>query len=188
MGTSGAGNAANFIAGRSESVTSPSPSYCEIPLSQGLVATVDAANFDYLNQWKWYAIWKENCRSFYAGRNAVVDGKKTTIYMHRQILGLSHGDTRKGDHRKTGDTLRNTIDNLRDANASQQQHNKRKYRNNSSGYKGVYFHKSHGKYMARIAVAGKDKFLGYRDTAEAAHRELYVPAAEKYHGEFARTM
>ena len=24
--------------------------------------------------------------------------------------------------------------------------------------------------------------------AEAAHRELYVPAAEKYHGEFARTM
>ncbi len=97
MGTSGAGNAANFIAGRSESVTSPSPSYCEIPLSQGLVATVDAANFDYLNQWKWYAIWKENCRSFYAVRNAVVDGKKTTIYMHRQILGLSHGDTRKGD-------------------------------------------------------------------------------------------
>lgn len=41
-------------------------------------------------------------------------------------------------------------------------------------------------YCSRIRVGGKRKFLGYFETPELAH-DAYVTAAQKYHGEFART-
>ena len=43
-----------------------------------------------------------------------------------------------------------------------------------------------GNYIAQIKVNGKDIHLGYRSSAQAAYEELYVPAALKYHGDFAR--
>ena len=48
------------------------------------------------------------------------------------------------------------------------------------------FRRANSNYRARIGVGGKMVTLGVRKTAEAAHRELYVPAALKLHGEFAR--
>lgn len=41
-------------------------------------------------------------------------------------------------------------------------------------------------WKAQIVVDRKTIYLGTRKTAELAYNELYVSAALKYHGEFAR--
>lgn len=75
----------------------------------------------------------------------------------------------------------NRISNLRLAVKSQNGANKPIQRNNTSGFKGVSFHKATGKFQAGL----RRKFIGYFDTAEEAHA-AYCAAAEKHFGEFAR--
>lgn len=162
----------------------PTPDYIEIPLTHGLTTKVSPHRFEHLNQWTWQALWSKNAQSFYAVRRVRVNGKSQQISMHRYILGLEYSDPRQGDHIKTGDTLNNTDENLRIATRSQQQQNRRTQRNNKSGYKGVFeFYSGH--FAAAIWVNRKKIHLGYRKSAKAAYEELYVPAALKYHGEFA---
>jgi hypothetical protein len=88
------------------------------------------------------------------------------------------------DHHNT-DGLNNRWDNLRDANRSQNGANAKLSKANTSGLKGASFHKRAGKYQAVIRVGGRQAFLGYHDTAEAAHA-AYCAAATSIHGEFAR--
>ena len=67
---------------------------------------------------------------------------------------------------------------------SQNGQNRGKPMNNTSGFKGVSFHKQHKKYQAQIKIPeGKVKHLGYFITAKEASEE-YQNAAKKYHGEF----
>ena len=80
----------------------------------------------------------------------------------------------------------NRLCNLRMATNSQNSMNKPKQSNNTSGYKGVTFHKGTGKYHAKIGSKGKNKSLGYFDTAEQAHA-AYVEASSNVHGEFANS-
>jgi HNH endonuclease len=161
-------------------------SYRTIPLTQGQVELVDAADFEFISQWKWYAHWKPNTRSFYAARtvNAAqsVTGKNYTAWMAREILGLKSGIKEIADH-INHDTLNNRRDNLRICTPKQNLKNKRKHQKNSTGFKGIYEHG--GKFMASICVDGRTIRLGSRKTAKEAHEELYVPASVKYHGEFA---
>lgn len=96
---------------------------------------------------------------------------------------LPPGDPRTGDH-INHDSLNNSRKNLRVADRSQQQHNKRRPRNNTTGFKGVY--KASWGYVAQLQYRGNNMYLGSRKTAEEA-AELYAVAAEKYHGEFAET-
>jgi hypothetical protein len=171
-------------------MTSPlSELYREIPLTLGKFAVVDVCNYERLNQWKWHTHFNHTNGRFYAVRKyRREDGTQGNIWMHREILGLAPGDPRTGDHIKTEDTLRNTLDNLRIAvNGSEQQRNRPKERTNTSGYKGVTLMKKVGNYQAQIKDGGVNHYLGVRDTAEAAWRELYVPAAMRLHGKFART-
>jgi len=76
-------------------------------------------------------------------------------------------------------------DNYRLATRSENYANKRAYKNNKSGFKGVSFFKSRGKWIAQIQVNKKKINLGYYATPEQAH-VAYVAAATKYFGEFAR--
>jgi len=46
--------------------------------------------------------------------------------------------------------------------------NKGTYKNNTSGYKGVVFHKASNKYTAQPIIKGKRKYLGLFNTAEEA--------------------
>lgn len=64
--------------------------------------------------------------------------------------------------------------------------NRGRFKSNTSGYKGVSFDNRMGMFRARVSINGKRIHLGYRDEAEDAYHDLYVPAAIKHHGEFAR--
>lgn len=78
----------------------------------------------------------------------------------------------------------NKISNLRECTKSQNQHNRTVNTNNTSGYKGVCFHRQNGKWRAYIVLNWKQKHLGLFDTPEEAHR-AYCVAANVMHGEFA---
>ena len=144
----------------------------QIPLTQGQFAIVDDM-FEWLNQWKWCAAWYENSGSFYAVRTAKdKNGKKHTISMAREILGLKYGDKRQADH--IGHiTLDNRRSNLRIAT-----HQQNKW--NSKNSKGYYWCESRKKYLAHIGVNSKIIHLGYYHTAKQA-RNAYLEAKKHYH-------
>jgi hypothetical protein len=52
-------------------------------------------------------------------------------------------------------------ENCRWATSTLQSRNKRKFKNNTSGYKGVYYYKAGDKYIAKIYVNKKSIHLGY---------------------------
>jgi hypothetical protein len=160
--------------------------YRSLELTQGQVCFVSPHRFDELRKFKWFAKWDSSIQNFYAVRQQKrVDGTQRVVFMHRVILGLESGDPRKGDHKNRKRTLDNTDDNLRISTSQQQSYNTGKRRNNSSGYKGVFFEKRQGRFRSQIRVNGKRVHLGYRLSAYDAYVELYVPAANKLHGEFA---
>jgi hypothetical protein len=55
---------------------------------------------------------------------------------------------------------------------------------NTSGFKGVTFHRKMKKWVAWIRAGGKNVYLGLHSTPEAAH-DAYVKAAVRVYGEFA---
>lgn len=87
------------------------------------------------------------------------------------------------DH-KDRDIFNNQKENLRIATQAQNNINKTKQKNNTSGYKGVCWHKNRQKWMAQISIRGIKKNLGYYFTKTQAAK-AYNKAALKYYGEFA---
>lgn len=75
----------------------------------------------------------------------------------------------------------NRICNLRSATREQNRHNTTLSKRNTSGFKGVSFHRKMGKFQA----CHRRKSLGYFSTAEEAHK-AYARAAIAVAGEFAR--
>lgn len=88
------------------------------------------------------------------------------------------------DHRDN-DALNNRLENLREANDSQNQANRGKNKNSTSGYKGVYWDKSSGRWAANIWKNYQKIWLGCHDTPELAYA-AYCAATRKLNGEFAR--
>lgn len=154
-----------------------------IPLTQGQVALVDDQDFEYLNQWKWYANWHQCTHSFRAERNSSrKNGKHKTIRMHRVIMDAQPGQ--QVDHRNH-DTLDNRRENLRFCTYSENQQNQRP-RMGSSKYKGVWWYKSSRKWQTQISLNGHRHHIGYFvDEIEAAR--AYDNAAHKLFGKFSCT-
>jgi hypothetical protein len=84
-----------------------------------------------------------------------------------------------------GDTLDNRIVNLRPATKSLNAANSRLPRDNTSGVKGVSWNKNAGKWIANIAVRGKQHYLGIYSNKEKA-AEAYRLAAVKFFGDYAK--
>lgn len=75
----------------------------------------------------------------------------------------------------------NRFANLRDVSRSVNMQNKREAsKNNKSGFLGVYFHKPLKKFTAQIRANGKNKHLGFFETAELAHA-AYLLAKREFH-------
>lgn len=109
-----------------------------------------------------------------------IDGKKyqahrlAWIYVYGNFPEkyLDHTNEIKDDNR---------LVNLRLATKQENGHNVSSPQiNNTSGFRGVSWHKSAKKWMATITINGKNKHLGYFNTAEEAS-EVYLAAKKKYH-------
>lgn len=153
----------------------------EIHLTQGKVAIVDVADYQTLNQHKWYY------SQGYAHRQRhlyMVNGKakKITILMHREIIPTSKD--LEIDH-WDGNGLNNRRYNLRESTNSQNQANQVANPNKSSSYKGVLLNKGQHQYYARIRINGDLKYLGSFTNELDAARE-YNRAAIEFFGKFAR--
>jgi hypothetical protein len=150
----------------------------EIPLTQGKVALVDDADFEYLNQWTWSA--KKHRKTFYAVRYPSRRyGKRNFIFMHRLIMNTP--DDMETDH-VDRDGLNNQRHNLRICTRAQNSHNIGKLSTNTSGYKGVC--KDRASWKARLIKNGKYVLNKCFYTAEEAAR-AYDKAAKEHFGEFA---
>lgn len=155
-----------------------------VPLSQGKVALVDAADYSRIAKYKWtYLTKKRRGKSTqYARRSVWSKDKQQTVYLHRFILNApAHLHV---DH-KNGDGLDNRRANLRLATNTQNRCNVTSEVSFSvAGFRGVQPCRQEGRFYARIRVNGQQVRLGIFDSAEAAAR-AYDAAAVKYHGEFA---
>lgn len=152
----------------------------QIPLSQEKFAIVDDADYEWLNQWKWFV--KQHHRTWYAVRN-VWHPKHTIVRMHRVIVGSMANDL-EIDH-CDGNGLNNIRANLRVCTRLENGRNVRISKRNTSGYKGVSWHNGAHKWRASITAHGSFIHLGYfSDPSEAA--QAYDRAAQTYHGKFAR--
>jgi hypothetical protein len=152
----------------------------EIQLTQGKVAIVDDADFEFLNQFKWHAL--KLAGKFYVGRKLTVSKcKQNQILMHRFIMKPDKGMVI--DH-LDGNPLNNQKNNLRICTHSENMRNCKISINNTSGFKGVSFVKKNNTYKSAIKLNKKTIYLGYYiDPIDAAR--AYNDAALKYHGEFA---
>lgn len=141
-----------------------------IKCSCGKEILVDDAKFDTLKQMNW------NC----GATGGVV--RSNNVTMSHLVMGRPLGSL-IWDH-KDRDQHNNQESNFRPATLSQNQANRGKSRNNTSGYKGVYWHPPSGKWQSRLMVNYKNVNLGLFNTAEEA-AQRYDRASVFYHGEFA---
>ncbi len=118
----------------------------------------------------------------YAYRHNYVNGVNKPIRMHRQIMKAANGQD--VDH-INGNKLDNRACNLRLCLRHQNCWNAKKKSSNTSGFKGVDYRPSRGKFRARIRIGSKRINLGHFISAIDAHN-AYKSAAKIYHGEFAK--
>lgn len=114
-----------------------------------------------------------------------VSGKKYSFIEHRLIWFLMNGEwpPHQIDH-VNGVRDDNRWSNLRLATKAQNQANTRRYRNNTSGFRGVS-KSPNGRWRASIKVNGKSRAIGVFDTKEAA-AAAYLKTAAFFFGDYVR--
>jgi len=165
----------------------------KIPLTKGKYTIVDDNDFSYLNKFKWcHVVLGNHSGQGYAIRRAKISDIKSKkakrnnfVFMHRTVLerdGINLSS--KGTDHINRNTLDNRRINLRPATKSENAINRGKQINNTSGFKGVCWHKACRKWMAAITVNQRQINLGiFKNKIDAAY--TYNKAAIKYFGEFA---
>jgi len=150
-----------------------------VPLTRGLAAMVDRADYErVVSVGKWHAGQARSGR-YYARRRVRTGPNSTRIEsLHTFLTGWPLVD------HINGDALDNRRSNLRPATAQENAFNRGPNSNNTSGFKGVCWVSSRGRWLARIKADGRTRHLGYHATAMSA-AVAYDRAARLLHGEFA---
>ena len=134
----------------------------------------DLADYDKIKDYYWHEdIHKDGLHTL---RTYIPDTKKS-VYMH-VLLGYKNYD-----HIDRNE-LNNRKSNLRPATASENTTNRRRFKNNTSGYTGVVWHKQTQKWRAQIQINKKPISLGAFNTKDEAV-VARLKAEVKYHGDFA---
>jgi hypothetical protein len=151
-----------------------------IALTLGQFALVDDADFPLLSVHRWNFSPRSDSGAYATRGCRMDDGRRTTIYMHRQIMDAPRES--EVDH-VDGDGLNNQRSNLRLCTKSQNIANAR-FKTSSTGYRGVYLQKRRGDWQAQATVDGKTVNLGtFKDPVEAAKvRDEFVG---RLYGDFA---
>lgn len=159
------------------------PSIRYIQITRGKYVIVDAADYEWLMQWKW-SVRKSGKYLFYAVRNInLADRKQETILMHRQILGLKKGDKRMVDH-INHDTFDNRRSNLRIVTSSQNCANRRTRIDSFSGAKGLSWNPLSRRWDIQITKEGIVYRPGSRKNLDDA-LNIYIKTNLELNGEFA---
>lgn len=149
-----------------------------IPLTKGLFALVDDADYELVNAYNWNVTAKSRSGNLYVERRA--GGR--LLSLHRWLMNAPKGT--QVDH-INGNGLDCRRANMRVCSVKENHWNVRKQnRATSSRFKGVTWDKNRNLWMAKIKHNGKHKYLGRFSEQELAAR-AYNRAAEELFGAFA---
>ncbi len=158
-----------------------------IELTQGYVALVDDEDYGLcVSMGPWHAKIKRKTalsRDIVYAAHTFPNGKTSTLYLHRFILGVTDPLV-EVDH-KDHNGLNCQRENIRQASSIQNQRNQQKRNVSSSKFKGVSSHRKTG-WKARIYIDNEPIYLGLFLTPEEAAL-AYDAAARELFGEFAHT-
>lgn len=152
---------------------------CRIYFNSGTSFIIDASDFTEVSQHNWFEE-RNGYPSYNTSRKSPEGRRRVTL--HRFLMKPQVGVDI--DH-ISGDRLDNRRCNLRVCSHQENMFNQKTRNTNSSGFNGVSFQKSAGKYAAYINQNEKKYHLGLFDTAEEA-AAVRDKAAAKLYREFAR--
>ena len=148
----------------------------------GRAVLVDAEDVALISEARWH-VKNVNGKLYVCRQLSKKDGGAFELF-HRKIMQCPKDMC--VDHRN-GVTLDCRKENLRICTHAQNMRNRAISKSNRCGFKGVYEDiKCPGIFIAQIKFEGKRYRLGRFDDPALAHA-AYCVAAQKYHGEFART-
>ena len=130
-----------------------------------------------IKNYRWYVIKQDDTSRFYITSHIKKNNKWTSLRLHKIIINgniIDHKNHNGFDNRKENLRLCTHAENMRN----------RKYTQNNSGYKGVYFDKDRNKYRMSIKKDGKQYFGGRYDNIIKAAK-AYNNKAKELFGEFA---
>lgn len=137
---------------------------------------VDDSDYEWLSKFKWHMNFNG-----YARRNLRIGGKRTMIFMHREIMNTPSGYFT--DH-INGVKKDNRRCNLRICTRAENAKNRKMNSSNTIGIKGVRRSGRKSKpFYSRIRINGRQVHLGGFATAEEA-QQSYIAASLQYHGAF----
>jgi hypothetical protein len=144
---------------------------------------IDEEDYHLVNKYKWSL--QKVSHLFYVIRREYINKKLIITFLHNQILNIIPNNQYEIDH-IDNNGLNNQRNNLRKCTHAENMMHKKIYKNNKSGFKGIYLNKnpkSNQKWISQIRI-NKIKKTKYHFTKEEAIKH-YNEMALKYFGEFA---